>query len=79
MKTNEMAKLRAKSVWDDSINDWVIPPFLLKAKAVELPSLSIKKQAIDYMEQQKDQRQLVIDGEDESGSSGGSGSYMQNY
>lgn len=51
MKTNEMAKLKAKSHWDDGINDWVIPPFLLKAKAVELPSLSIKKQAVEYMEQ----------------------------
>ena len=50
MKTNEMAKLKAKSSWDEATNDWVIPPFLLRAKAVELPSLSIKKQAIEYME-----------------------------
>jgi len=72
-----MAKLKAKSVWDDGINDWVIPPFLLKAKAVELPSLSIKKQAVEYMEQQKEQRELVIDGDEGSqGSSGGPGSYL---
>lgn len=45
MKDNEIAKLKAKSVWDDGINDWVIPAFVLKARAVELPSLSIKKNA----------------------------------
>ena len=61
MKTNEMAKIKAKSTWDEATNDWIIPPFLLRAKAVELPSLSIKKQAMEYMEQQKDQRELVID------------------
>lgn len=59
MKTNEIAKLKAKSVWDDGINDWVIPAFLLKARAVELPSLSIKKNAQnEYMEQQKNEREM---------------------
>ena len=71
MKTNEIAKLKAKSVWDDGINDWVIPAFLLKARAVELPSLSIKKNAQnEFMEQQKDEREMQIDGDsDDQGSS----------
>ena len=71
MKTNEIAKLKAKSVWDDGINDWVIPAFLLKARAVELPSLSIKKNAQnEFLEQQKDEREMQIDGDsDDQGSS----------
>lgn len=70
MKDNEIAKLKAKSVWDDGINDWVIPAFLLKARAVELPSLSIKKNAQnEFMEQQKDQREMQIDGSSDDGSS----------
>jgi len=80
MKQAEMAKLKTKSHWDDGINDRTIPPFLLKAKAVELPSLSIKKQAQEYMEQQKEQRELMIDGDESSNeSSNGKGSYLQQY
>lgn len=82
MKDNEIAKLKAKSVWDDGINDWVIPAFLLKARAVELPSLSIKKNAQnEFMEQQKDQREMQIDGSSEDGSSqdAGQSSYLQQY
>jgi hypothetical protein len=45
MKNNEMAKLKAKSKWDDDMDDWIIPPFILKKREVELPSLSMKKQA----------------------------------
>lgn len=83
MKTNEIAKLKAKSVWDDGINDWVIPAFLLKARAVELPSLSIKKNAQnEFMEQQKDEREMQIDGDSDSegkDSSNGQSSYLQQY
>lgn len=77
MKTSEMAKLKSKSKWDDDINDWVIPPFDLKRREVALPSLSIKKQAQEYMEAQKEERDLVMGGEssDENGSSG-QGSYL---
>ena len=41
--------------------------FLLKAKEVALPSLSIKKQAQEFMERQKNERELKY--EDEEGSS----------
>jgi hypothetical protein len=80
MKSNEMAKLKSKSKWDDDINDWVVPPFSLKGREVALPSLSIKKQAQDYMEAQKNERDLVMEGEssDDNGSSG-QGSYLQQY
>lgn len=43
MKNEEIAKLKMKSTFEDDINDWVVPPFLLKAREVALPSLSIKK------------------------------------
>jgi len=50
MKESEISKLKIKSQYDDSVNDWVVPPFLLKAREVALPSLSIKKQANEFME-----------------------------
>lgn len=50
MKVEELAKLKMKSQYDDGLNDWIIPVFLLKAREVALPSLSIKKQAQEFME-----------------------------
>lgn len=41
------------------MNDWVIPPFILRAKEVTLPAL--KKNGYDVMEQDKDNRELAID------------------
>lgn len=43
MKPEEIAKLKGKSSYDDGTNEWNIPVFLLKAREVALPSLSIKK------------------------------------
>jgi hypothetical protein len=48
MKDEEIAKLKIKSTYDDNVNDWNVPPFILKAKEVTLPSL--KKVANDVME-----------------------------
>ena len=59
MKPEELAKLKLKSTYDDDTNEWTIPVFLLKAREVALPSLSIKKQAQDFMENQKNERVLV--------------------
>jgi hypothetical protein len=63
MKNEEIAKLKHKSQYDDNINDWIIPPFILKAKEVTLPSL--KKNGYDVMEQEKENRDLAIDGDSE--------------
>jgi hypothetical protein len=52
MKDEEIARLKVKSQYDDNINDWIIPPFILKAKEVTLPSL--KKNGYDVMEQEKE-------------------------
>ena len=49
-RNEELAKLKMKSQYDDAINDWVIPVFLLKNKEIALPSLSIKKQAMEFMD-----------------------------
>lgn len=48
MKNEEIAKIKHKSNYDDNINDWIIPPFILKAREVTLPSL--KKNGYDVME-----------------------------
>ncbi len=50
MKPEELAKLKIKSSYDDATNEWQIPIFLLKAREVALPSLSIKKNAQEFME-----------------------------
>ena len=48
MKDEEIAKIKIKSSYDDNIDDWNVPPFILKAKEVTLPSL--KKNGYDVME-----------------------------
>ena len=48
MKDEEIAKLKLKSSYDDNLNDWIVPPFILKSKEVTLPSL--KKTGYDVME-----------------------------
>lgn len=53
MRSEDVAKLKMKSQYDDAINDWVIPVFILKNKEITLPSLSIKKQAQDLMDSEK--------------------------
>lgn len=65
MKPEELAKLKLKSTYDDDTNEWTIPVFLLKAREVALPSLSIKKQAQEFMENQKNERVLVYTDEEE--------------
>lgn len=67
MKDEEIAKIKLKSSYDDEkLNDWIIPPFNLRAKEVTLPSL--KKTAYDVMEQEKENRDLAIDGDSEDDS-----------
>ncbi len=56
MKPEELTKLKMKSQYDDGTNEWQVPVFLLKAREVALPSLSIKKQAQEFMENQKNER-----------------------
>lgn len=43
LKPDEIAKLKQKSQYDDTVNEWSIPNFILKARDVALPSLSGKK------------------------------------
>ena len=65
MKPEELAKLKLKSTYDDDSNEWTIPVFLLKAREIALPSLSIKKQAQEFMENQKNERVLVYADDEE--------------
>lgn len=64
MKNEELAKLKIKSNYDDGMNEWAIPVFLLKNREVTLPSVSIKKQSQDFMENQKNERVLVFEDEE---------------
>ena len=48
MKEEEIAKLKMKSEYDDDKDDWIIPPFILRAKEITLPAL--KKNGYDVME-----------------------------
>ena len=43
----------------------MIPPFILKNREVSLPSMSIKKQAMGFMDDQKEQRVIVYEDEHE--------------
>ena len=45
MKDEEIAKIKMKSEYDDDRDDWIVPPFQLKAKEVTLPSLGVMKKA----------------------------------
>ena len=37
MKDQEIAKLKVKSTYDDGIDDWIVPPFILRGREVTLP------------------------------------------
>lgn len=65
MKDEEIAKVKMKSEYDEDRDDWIVPPFQLKAKEVTLPSLGMKKAALDQMEQEKENRELAIEGGDD--------------
>ncbi len=62
LKDEEIAKLKIKSSYDEGIDDWIIPPFILKGKEVTLPSL--KKNGYDVMEQEKENRDLAIENDE---------------
>ena len=64
MKEEDIARIKSKSSYDDNQDEWIIPPFMLKAKEVTLPQL--KKNGYDVMEQEKENRELAIEGGDES-------------
>jgi hypothetical protein len=48
MKSEEIARLKSKSSYDDNTGEWNVPPFILKGKEITLPSL--KKNGYEVME-----------------------------
>jgi len=50
MKGEEISKLQNKSRYDDGQNEWNIPVFLLKNREISIPSGSIKRQAMEFMD-----------------------------
>lgn len=56
LKDGEIAKIKLKSTYED--DDWVIPPFILKAKEVSLPKVNGRA----VMEREKEERELEFRG-----------------
>ena len=56
LKNDEIARLKTKSEYDDQLNDWNIPPFVLRAKEINFPKVNGKR----IMAQEKDERDLSI-------------------
>lgn len=60
MKQESLSTLQNKSRYDDGQNEWNIPPFLLKGREITLPTNSIKRQAVEFMENQKNEREMIF-------------------
>ena len=43
LKNDEIARLKTKSEYDDQLNDWNIPPFVLRAKEINFPKVNGKR------------------------------------
>lgn len=48
MKDEEIAKIKMKSKYDENQEDWNVPPFILRSKEVNLPTL--KKNGYEMMD-----------------------------
>ena len=66
LKNEDIARLKHKSKYDDNKDDWVIPPFILKDKEMTLPKL--KKNAMEVMKQEKENRDVTFEDESNEGS-----------
>ena len=56
LKTEEIAKLKVKSKYDDEQDDWIVPPFVLRGKELALPKVNGKR----VMEWEMDERDMHI-------------------
>lgn len=56
LKDEEIAKIKLKSTYEE--DDWVIPPFVLRANQVSLPKVNGRA----VMEREKDERELEFRG-----------------
>ena len=54
LKNEEIARLKMKSTYED--NDWIIPPFTLRGKELNLPKLNGRS----IMEHEKEDRDMHI-------------------
>ena len=68
LKDDEIAKIKLKSNYED--DDWIIPPFVLRAKEVSLPKVNGRA----VMDREKEDRYLDIK---EDRSTGDSESYSE--
>jgi hypothetical protein len=46
MTDEQIYKIKAKTEWDEEQRKWKLPPFIIKAKEIQLPTLGNAKQFI---------------------------------
>ena len=46
MTDEQIYKIKAKTEWDEEQRHWKLPPFIIKAKEIQLPTLGNAKQFI---------------------------------
>lgn len=61
-KENEVLKIRGRATYDDDKDKWVLPPFYLKDKEVNLPKLKNNKQ---FIAENLDKRDIVFEDSEE--------------
>ena len=54
LKTEDIARLKMKSKYDDNGGDWVVPPFTIKGKDLNLPKVNGRR----VMEADKEERNV---------------------
>ena len=62
LKTEDIARLKMKSKYDDNASDWIVPPFTLKGKDLNLPKVNGKR----VMEADKEERNVQFFNEERS-------------
>lgn len=62
LSPHELALIRQKCEYKEEQDEWVVPPFYLKGKEVQLPKLGMGR-GNQVVEQEKENRELAFDGD----------------
>ena len=52
MNEEQIYKIKEKTEWSESMNKWIVPPFIIKAKEIQLPKLGAN--ARDFIQEELD-------------------------
>jgi len=69
LSPEELDKIRAKARWHDDRNEFVVPPFILRAKKVNFPKLG-HNQAVDMVHEEWNNREIEFTGNHAFGGGG---------